>query len=87
MQKQTRWTEDRLLGRDRALSNELQDQLRGELFAVPNGVVETTSNNGDGEPANLGGELEMQKEPKCYYYEFIGECYVNGMMDGEAMKI
>jgi len=21
-----------------------------------------------------------------YYYELIGECYIHGMMDGEAMK-
>jgi len=25
-------------------------------------------------------------EQKRYYYEFVGECYVHGMMDGEAIK-
>jgi hypothetical protein len=28
---------------------------------------------------------EEPRRPDHYYYEFLGECYVHGMMDGEAM--
>jgi hypothetical protein len=26
------------------------------------------------------------KKRQCSFYEFIRECYVHGMMDGEALK-
>jgi Heterokaryon incompatibility protein (HET) len=33
------------------------------------------------------GSQAWRKQPlPRYYYEFIGECYVHGLMDGEAMK-
>ena len=28
-----------------------------------------------------------QDEGKKFHYEFIGECYLHGMMDGEAMEV
>ncbi|KAH0543391.1 hypothetical protein FGG08_002249 [Glutinoglossum americanum] len=28
----------------------------------------------------------LEDDPKHFYYELIGECYVHGMMDGEAIK-
>ncbi|KAI3327310.1 hypothetical protein HD806DRAFT_531888 [Xylariaceae sp. AK1471] len=27
------------------------------------------------------------RDDKCFYYTFLGECYVHGMMDGEAMRV
>ena len=28
----------------------------------------------------------LKANPRKYYYEFVGECYLHGMMDGEAIK-
>jgi hypothetical protein len=65
-----------------------------EATRMLNGVGETRSNRlpsgetimsprpgGDRRLSMFGGE-----EPRLSYYEFVGECYVHGMMDGEAIK-
>ena len=56
----------------------------GEPSTLANEIAESKSS--DTEPANIAGSSEPKKDPKHYYYEFIGECYVHGMMDGEAIK-
>ena len=31
-------------------------------------------------------EVECGEEWQRYWYEMVGECYLHGMMDGEAMR-
>jgi hypothetical protein len=58
-----------------------------------NGIPATDKEGGNEEGPKIKrlkekGRAETWREhdlPK-YWYEFIGECYIHGMMDGEAMK-
>lgn len=39
------------------------------------------------EAVSLSGEPYKPKEPDLYFYEFLGESYVHGMMNGEAITV
>lgn len=71
--------------RSRALSN--SKRPRSDSLAVPEMdskrtrlEVHDTSSDGDEETRKPWGE-----DWRHYYYEFIGECYLYGMMNGEAI--
>jgi hypothetical protein len=68
----------------------------GEASKLMNGIDERKANSklkrkreddpGEPKPANKLDEPKSGEDPRNFYYEFIGECYVHGMMDGEAIK-
>lgn len=41
----------------------------------------------EAEKANKEKQKQLQKEDQLTYYKFIGEAYIHGMMDGEAMRL
>lgn len=38
------------------------------------------------DPAPSETGVPLKANPRKSYYEFVGECYLHGMMDGEAIK-
>jgi len=65
--------EHAILGRTTARHN-------GALALVPDTIEE-----GDEVSVLFGGQVLYVLRPASNYYEFIGECYVHGLMDGEAL--
>jgi hypothetical protein len=56
-------------------------RLNGALALVPDTVEE-----GDEVFVLFGGQVLYVLRPVSNYYEFIGECYVHRLMDGEALR-
>ncbi|KAH7357098.1 heterokaryon incompatibility protein-domain-containing protein [Rhexocercosporidium sp. MPI-PUGE-AT-0058] len=63
--------------------NEAARQIDGE-----NAVDESANGEGIGYRCREASDepVEGQRNPKDFWYEFKGECYLHGMMDGEAMR-
>jgi hypothetical protein len=86
------------LSQERQTSSEDAGQTTkdGEASKLMNGIDERKANSklkrkreddpGEPKPANKLDEPKSGEDPRNFYYEFIGECYVHGMMDGEAIK-
>jgi hypothetical protein len=34
-----------------------------------------------------GGHIPFVLKPRAGYYQLVGECYLHGMMDGEALEM
>jgi hypothetical protein len=67
---------------------EAQSTGEGKAPNLRNGTGEPTSEpnpRNETKPADNTDESKS-RDPREFYYEFIGECYVHGMMDGEAIK-
>lgn len=68
----------------RSRTIERAKSVQGEASTLANEAAEPKS--GNTEPAHAADDAKPIEDPKHYYYEFIGECYIHGMMDGEAIK-
>lgn len=50
------------------------------------GTSTTSEIQADGASITTSPDKDPQKDPRNFWYEFKGECYLHGMMDGEAMR-
>ena len=74
-----------------AFTREFHRNLNGRLLAVTKkyriGHIPTWSQPGDTVAFLLGGEVPviLRRDPDDGKYTFVGECYMHGFMDGEAL--
>ena len=54
--------------------------------SAPNTEAESSAEEYTENEKELAGKIKVAlSEDDYWYYEFLGECYIHGMMDGEAM--
>jgi hypothetical protein len=63
--------------------------MNQRLFTAAGGLIGTVAAQaivGDKIAVLLGCDMPVVLRPKGNYYQYIGSCFVEGLMDGEAVR-